>query len=81
MQLPRDPSAFLFAHGFLVLSDSADFLYKATGYYAPQAERSVRWDDPALGIRWPVPTAVQVVVSARDAAAPSLVAAETFPVD
>ena len=70
-----------FAHGFLVLSDSADFLYKTTGYYAPQAERAVRWDDPMLGIRWPVPAAIQVVVSAKDAAAPSLDAAETFPVD
>ena len=42
-----------FAHGFLVLSDSADFLYKTTAYYAPQAEACVRWDDPALGIEWP----------------------------
>jgi len=70
-----------FAHGFLVLSDSADFLYKTTDYYAPQAERSVRWNDPALGIRWPIPVISQVVVSAKDAAAPSLDAAEAFPAD
>lgn len=42
-----------FAHGFLVLSDSADFLYKTTDTYAPQAEGAVRWDDPAIGIIWP----------------------------
>lgn len=42
-----------FAHGFLVLSDSADFLYKTTDTYAPQAEGAVRWDDPAIGIQWP----------------------------
>ena len=41
------------AHGFLVLSDSADFLYKTTDYYAPQAEGAVRWDDPDLAIAWP----------------------------
>jgi dTDP-4-dehydrorhamnose 3,5-epimerase len=42
-----------FAHGFLVLSESADFLYKTTDYYAPQAEGALRWDDPDVGIRWP----------------------------
>ena len=43
-----------FAHGFLVLSDSADFLYKSTDYYAPEHERCVAWDDPEIGIRWPL---------------------------
>ncbi|MCW5649916.1 MAG: dTDP-4-dehydrorhamnose 3,5-epimerase [Ramlibacter sp.] len=43
-----------FAHGFLVLSDSADFLYKTTSYYAPEYERSFRWNDPAIGIDWPL---------------------------
>ncbi len=42
-----------FAHGFLTLSDSADFLYKTTDYYAPQAEGAVRWNDPDIGIAWP----------------------------
>lgn len=42
-----------FAHGFLVLSDSAEFLYKTTDYYAPAHERSLLWNDPALGIAWP----------------------------
>jgi dTDP-4-dehydrorhamnose 3,5-epimerase len=42
-----------FAHGFLVLSETADFLYKTTDYYAPQHERCIRWNDPAIGIDWP----------------------------
>ncbi|WP_227815750.1 dTDP-4-dehydrorhamnose 3,5-epimerase [Nitrogeniibacter aestuarii] len=43
-----------FAHGFLVMSASADFLYKTTDYYAPEHERSILWNDPALGIEWPL---------------------------
>jgi len=43
-----------FAHGFLVLSDSADFLYKTTDYYAPEHERSILWNDPDIGIDWPL---------------------------
>ena len=43
-----------FAHGFLVLSDSADFLYKTTDYYAPEFERCIAWNDPAIGINWPM---------------------------
>jgi len=43
-----------FAHGFLVLSESADFLYKTTDYYAPQHERCIAWNDPSLGIEWPL---------------------------
>ena len=66
-----------FAHGFLVLSESADFLYKTTDYYAPQAEASVRWDDPALGIRWP-DVGGGPVLSAKDAAAPPLEQADAF---
>lgn len=42
------------AHGFVVLSDSADFLYKTTDYYAPQHERCIAWNDPAIGIEWPL---------------------------
>jgi dTDP-4-dehydrorhamnose 3,5-epimerase len=66
-----------FAHGFLVLSDSADFLYKTTDYWAPQHERCVRWDDADLAIPWPLdgPPAV----SAKDAAGALLLDAEVFP--
>jgi dTDP-4-dehydrorhamnose 3,5-epimerase len=54
------------AHGFLVLSDTADFLYKTTDYYAPPAERCIRWDDPDLAIAWP-DVGVPPQVSAKDA--------------
>ncbi|MDH5264369.1 MAG: dTDP-4-dehydrorhamnose 3,5-epimerase [Betaproteobacteria bacterium] len=66
-----------FAHGFVVTSDHAEFLYKTTDYYAPQHERSLLWNDPALGIAWPVEGMPQLKPS--DAAAPPLAAAETFP--
>jgi dTDP-4-dehydrorhamnose 3,5-epimerase len=59
------------AHGFLVTSDSADFLYKTTDYYAPESEGSVRWDDPTLGIDWPLDGAAPTL-SDKDAAAPLL---------
>ncbi|MDP1740205.1 dTDP-4-dehydrorhamnose 3,5-epimerase [Polaromonas sp.] len=55
------------AHGFLVLSDSADFLYKTTDYYAPALERSIAWNDPTLSIDWPLQGSP--VLSAKDAAA------------
>jgi dTDP-4-dehydrorhamnose 3,5-epimerase len=53
------------AHGFVVLSDAADFLYKATDYYAPQAERSLLWNDPEIGIKWPFTG--EPILSAKDA--------------
>ena len=59
------------AHGFLVTSESADFLYKTTAYYAPAAERSLRWDDPLLAIDWPV-TGSAPVLAPKDARAPGL---------
>jgi len=65
------------AHGFLVTSDSADFLYKTTHYYAPEAERCVRWDDPAIGIDWPALERAPLL-SAKDAVAPALADAITF---
>jgi len=55
------------AHGFLVVSDSADFLYKTTDYYVPQAEACIRWDDPTLAIEWPLNGLVPSL-SAKDAA-------------
>ncbi|MEP7298745.1 MAG: dTDP-4-dehydrorhamnose 3,5-epimerase [Burkholderiales bacterium] len=63
------------AHGFLVTSDSADFLYKTTDYYAPQAEGCIRWDDPALAIAWPDVGAAPAV-SAKDAQGAMLAAAQ-----
>jgi dTDP-4-dehydrorhamnose 3,5-epimerase len=59
------------AHGFLVLSESADVLYKTTDFYAPGCEKCLRWDDPTLAIQWPL--AAPPVLSPRDAAAPLLV--------
>lgn len=65
-----------FAHGFLVLSDSAEFLYKTTDYYFPQHERSLLWSDPALGINWPLDG--QPLLSAKDTSAKPLNEAEVF---
>ncbi len=59
-----------FAHGFCVLSDVADVLYKQTAYYDPAVERGIAWNDPDVAIRWP--PEIEPIVSARDAAAPTL---------
>ena len=66
-----------FAHGFLVLSERAEFLYKTTDYYAPQHERTLLWSDPALGIPWPL--SGEPVLKPKDAAGERLADAETFP--
>lgn len=66
-----------FAHGFLVLSDWADFLYKTTAYYAPEAQRCIRWDDASLGIAWPL-VDVPLRLSPQDQAACLLNEAEVF---
>ena len=60
-----------FAHGFCVLSEVADVLYKQTAYYDPELERGISWNDPDVGIDWPLPVE-QLVVSVRDAEAPRL---------
>lgn len=65
-----------FAHGFLVTSESADFLYKTTDYYAPEHERCIAWDDPAIGIRWPLDVDPQL--SAKDQQGLLLVQAEVY---
>ena len=65
-----------FAHGFVVLSDTADVLYKTTDYYAPQFERCIRWNDPAIGIEWPCPE--EPHLSAKDDAAVTLQNADIF---
>jgi dTDP-4-dehydrorhamnose 3,5-epimerase len=59
-----------FAHGFLTLSDEADVVYKCTEYYAPQSERSLRWNDPDVAIAWPLPAGVAPLLYAKDATAP-----------
>ncbi len=65
-----------FAHGFFVLSAAAEFLYKTTDYWAPEHERCIRWDDPALGIAWPLDGVPQV--SAKDAQGVAFDKAEVF---
>ncbi|MCE5364137.1 dTDP-4-dehydrorhamnose 3,5-epimerase [Pseudomonas anguilliseptica] len=66
-----------FAHGFVVLSEFAEFLYKTTDYYAPEHERCIRWNDPTLAIDWPLDDAPQL--SAKDQAGLSFVDAQVFP--
>lgn len=65
-----------FAHGFVVLKDGTEFLYKTTDYYAPQHERCIRWDDPQINIQWPITEAP--VLSAKDQQGMDLAAAEVF---
>lgn len=65
-----------FAHGFVVLSENAEFLYKTTDYWAPEHERSLAWNDPALAIDWPL--SEPPTLSAKDADAVNLVDAEAF---
>jgi dTDP-4-dehydrorhamnose 3,5-epimerase len=65
-----------FAHGFIVISESADFLYKTTEYYAPAHERCISWNDPSIGIAWP--EGITPMLSAKDQLGVSLAAAEVF---
>lgn len=65
-----------FAHGFVVTSESAEFLYKTTDYWYPEHERSIVWNDPAIGIEWPLQGVP--IVAAKDAAGASLAEAELF---
>ena len=69
------------AHGFVVLSESADFLYKTTDYYAPEHERCIAWDDPAIGIAWPLAAhgIHAPLLSAKDRAGLPLAQAELPP--
>ncbi|WP_426110166.1 dTDP-4-dehydrorhamnose 3,5-epimerase [Massilia sp. PWRC2] len=66
-----------FAHGFVTTSDSAEFLYKTTDYWAPEYERSILWNDPAIGIDWPMD--VEPQLSAKDKVGKLLADAEVFP--
>jgi dTDP-4-dehydrorhamnose 3,5-epimerase len=65
-----------FAHGFLVMSDSAEFLYKTTDYYSPAHERTLQWNDPQLAIPWPING--EPLLAAKDKAGTPLASAETF---
>ena len=67
------------AHGFLTLSESADMTYKLTDFYHPASERSLAWDDPAIGIDWPLPTGIEPLLSQKDAAAPRFPDAFVYP--
>ena len=67
------------AHGFLVTSEIADFLYKCTDIYSPESERTLAWNDPTLGIMWPVAPGVAPIVSAKDSQGVSFAAIEKFP--
>lgn len=67
-----------FAHGFLVLSDAADFVYKCTEFWAPEHERSLLWNDADVGIEWPLPAGVPPILSAKDAAGSYFKNAECF---
>jgi dTDP-4-dehydrorhamnose 3,5-epimerase len=68
-----------FAHGYLAMSEEVDFLYKCTDFYAPQHERAVRWDDPELGVEWPLPAGTAPMLSGKDAAAPLFQQSESYP--
>lgn len=65
-----------FAHGFVTLSDDAEFLYKATEYYAPECERCIRWNDPQINVKWPL--AKEPRMSEKDNVAPYFAKAECF---
>ena len=68
-----------FGHGFFVLSESAGFEYNCTDYYSPEHERQIRWDDPDIGIDWPLADGEAPLLSDKDAVAPLLKDAETYP--
>lgn len=65
-----------FAHGFYVLSETADFLYKCSSYYNKQSERTIRWDDKTIGINWPLVPNTTTLISEKDRNAPNLLEAE-----
>lgn len=70
-----------FAHGFLVLSDEAEFLYKCTDYYAPEYDRTLLWNDPTLGIKWPLTGIDEVILSDKDRQGKVLAEADAFDID
>jgi len=79
----REPRALWvppgFAHGFLALADDTQVQYKVTDFWAPHAERTLAWNDPALGIHWPLPPQSEPILSDKDRRGQTLAQAETFP--
>jgi dTDP-4-dehydrorhamnose 3,5-epimerase len=79
----RDPRSLWvppgLAHGFLALADDTQVQYKVTDFWAPQAERTLAWNDPALGINWPLPPHTDPILSDKDQRGQTLALAETFP--
>jgi dTDP-4-dehydrorhamnose 3,5-epimerase len=67
-----------FAHGFYVVSPEAEFVYKCTDYYAPEYERSIKWNDPAIGIKWPLISGTTPLLSEKDEQGISIKKAEVF---
>lgn len=67
-----------FAHGFLVLSEVADFEYSCNEFYSPADERAVKWNDPEIAVKWPIPAGVAPLLSEKDQRAPELASAEVF---
>ncbi|HEY6452806.1 MAG TPA: dTDP-4-dehydrorhamnose 3,5-epimerase, partial [Steroidobacteraceae bacterium] len=68
-----------FAHGYLALSDAVDVLYKCTDFYFSQFERGIRWNDPHLGVQWPLPPGATPNLSGKDGLAPMLAESEPPP--
>ena len=67
-----------FAHGFYVMTESAEFVYKCTDYYAPEFDRSLKWNDPEVGIEWPLVDGKQPLLSEKDESGKSFMEADTF---
>lgn len=67
-----------FAHEFYVLSETAEFVYKCTDFYAPEYERTLQWDDPSVGVRWPLRTDAPLLLSSKDQQGTPLSQTEVF---
>lgn len=67
------------AHGFVVVSDTADFHYKCSDFYSPSDERCLRWDDPTVGVEWPIPMGVRPLLSEKDRNAPGFAECAKYP--
>ncbi len=68
-----------FAHGFLVLSETAEIAYRCSDYYAPEHERTLAWDDPQIGVQWPLEEGQSPTLSVKDTEGKNLAAADTYP--